>query len=90
MAAVSVLPSDAELAAIASLADMVAWVGIPDQAWVAMSGALGTVPDFRILALVPTSAMTQAARLAQVHSRCRRNLRPVLSEIKLMSLRSAL
>eukprot|EP00971_Amphidinium_carterae_P003514 69542-Amphidinium_carterae.1 len=66
MAAVSVLPSDAELAAMASLADMVAWVGIPDQAWVAMSGALGIVPDFRILALIPISAMTQAARLVQV------------------------
>eukprot|EP00971_Amphidinium_carterae_P342783 6482210-Amphidinium_carterae.1 len=62
----SVLPDANELGRLTTLADLVAWAGLADPAWVAISGTLGTVPDFRVLGLVPGASLQRSLRAAQV------------------------
>eukprot|EP00971_Amphidinium_carterae_P212079 4208405-Amphidinium_carterae.1 len=62
----SVLPDATELGRLTTLAELVAWAGLADPAWVAISGALGTVPEYRVLGLVPGATLQRSLRVAQV------------------------
>eukprot|EP00971_Amphidinium_carterae_P132530 2624945-Amphidinium_carterae.1 len=62
----SVLPDATELGRLTTLAELVAWAGLADPAWVAISGALGTVPDYRVFGLIPGASLQRSLRAAQV------------------------
>ncbi len=53
----SLLPSDTELALIASLADIVTFVGLAAAPWQAVNEALGNAQTTRVLAGLPPEAI---------------------------------
>ena len=60
------LPTDAQLAAITTIAQAIAWVGLDAAAWAAVDVALGNVPSLRILGNIPADLRlaVHAARVA--------------------------
>eukprot|EP00435_Cladocopium_sp_Y103_P039029 s2094_g10.t1 len=53
----SLLASPAELAALRSLADVVAFSSLPEELWTSFAKQLGNPPSVRILAMVPASVL---------------------------------
>ena len=60
------LPTDAQLAAIATIAQAIAWVGLDATAWASVDVALGNVPSLRILGNIPADALRLAVHAARV------------------------
>ena len=60
------LPTDAQLAAITTIAQAIAWVGLDAAAWAAVDVALGDVPSLRILGNIPADALRLAVHAARV------------------------
>ena len=60
------LPTDAQLAAITTIAQAIAWVGLDAAAWAAVDVALGNVPSLRILGNIPADALRLAVHAARV------------------------
>ena len=60
------LPTDAQLAAITTIAQAIAWVGLDAAAWASVDVALGNVPSLRILGNIPADALRLAVHAARV------------------------
>ena len=60
------LPTDAQLVAITTIAQAIAWVGLDAAAWAAVDVALGNVPSLRILGNIPADALRLAVHAARV------------------------
>lgn len=55
--ALSVLPTNTELAGMASLNDVVTWTGLNAQLWNLVSRSFGTIPNMRVLAMQPPQSV---------------------------------
>ena len=64
--ALSLLPTPAELAGLASLDDIRQWTGVHTSVWQHLSVALGTVPSVRVLALTPSDVIRSAFRSVRI------------------------
>ena len=62
----SLLPSGAELAAISTLSDAVAFTGLATETWLSVNAALGNAMTTRVLAGLPAEAITAVVASASV------------------------
>lgn len=59
MAGRSVLPTDAELATLATLEQVRVWSGLDNGVWQRVSEFLGTLPSLRVMSLVPLATLRE-------------------------------
>lgn len=62
----SLLASDEELAAIATIAQVRAWAGLQDAPWTAVDAVLGNVPSLRVLASLSPDQISNAVNAADI------------------------
>ena len=53
----NILPTDAELATLATLNDVRQWSGLPQAVWDRVSATLGQVPSLRVFVMVPLTTL---------------------------------